>query len=153
MAIIQGVNFTGRKGLEDPSVSRWKGITAPFSRGTKGAFEPKGTRDVIWSSIVNILLTPIGTRIMLPEFGSMVPSMVFEPNDDLLMQMCRAYVFDAINRWEPRVQISRADVFRDQFDDHRLHLSLTYEIVNEGIVEERSLIVSQSTQLALGSSQ
>lgn len=145
------INTSGRQGIEDPSQSRWRGIALPFNRQPKGFFEPKGTRDVIWSSIVNILLTPLGTRIHLPEFGSRLPELLFEPNDDLLMALSRSYIQDAIAKWEPRVRIIRSDVFRDTFNEYRLHVSLAYEVVQEGIEENRSLLVSRSSTLAVES--
>lgn len=138
----------GRLGLNDPGNSRYRGIAVPFNRTPDGYFGAKGTRDVIWSSIVNILLTPIGTRIMIPEFGSRVPELVFEPNDDLLQAQARIYIFEAIQKWEPRVRLLSAVAYRDIFSDQSLHVDLSYEIVRDSTTDSRSLILSQSGQFA-----
>lgn len=147
----QGIRLPERFGIANPSNTRYRGIAAPFVYDPKGYFGVKGTRDVVWSSIVNILLTPLGWRIMLPEFGSRLPELVFEPNDDLLQGLARTYIFDALERWEPRIRLRSANVYRDVFNDQRLHVDLSYEIVEDAIIEDRSLLISSSGQLATGS--
>lgn len=130
--------------------SRWRGIATPFTRSEFGVFEAKGTIDVLWASIIAILLTPIGTRIMLPEFGSRLPEMVFEVNDTLLQEQIRSYVGDAVARWEPRVRVVEVLSFRDQYDDHSLHVSVTYEIVSDGRTVTNSFTLSSSGTLYAG---
>jgi len=127
--------------------SRWRGITTPFRVTEFGAFEPRGTLEVLWSSILAILLTPIGTRIMLPEFGSQLPELVFETNDDLLQQQVRAYVVDAVQRWEPRVRVRDVKCYRDQYDDNALHVEVTYESVTDGLVTTNQFALSSSGSL------
>jgi phage baseplate assembly protein W len=130
--------------------SRWRGITTPFRVTEFGAFEPRGTLEVLWSSILAILLTPIGTRIMLPEFGSQLPDLVFEINNDLLQQQVRAYVVDAVQRWEPRVRVRDVKCYRSQYDDHLLHVEVTYEIISDGLITTNQFALSSSGSLYSG---
>lgn len=90
---------------EVPVRHNWRGIAAPITRSGGDYFSSKKTMDLIWSSIVLILGTPVGTRIMLPEFGSSIPTLLFEPNDEVLEGLLKRYIIDAIARWEPRVNI------------------------------------------------
>jgi len=59
----------------------------------------------IRQSIADILTTPIGSRVMRREYGSLIPSLIDQPlNDALMLQVYSAAVM-AIIRWEPRVTI------------------------------------------------
>lgn len=60
----------------------------------------------IRQSIADIITTPIGSRVMRRDYGSLVPELLDMPmNDALLMQLFAATVI-AVSRWEPRIQIT-----------------------------------------------
>lgn len=62
--------------------------------------------DHIRQSVADIITTPIGSRIMRRDYGSLVPELLDRPlNDALLMQVYAATVI-AVARWEPRLQIT-----------------------------------------------
>ncbi|OLO05110.1 GPW/gp25 family protein [Salinicola socius] len=62
--------------------------------------------DHIRQSIADILTTPIGSRVMRRDYGSLLPSMIDQPlNDATLLQAYSASVM-AILRWEPRVRVT-----------------------------------------------
>ena len=58
-------------------------------------------------SILNILTTPIGTRVLRRDYGSRLPELVDAPLDGVLVADIRRATAVALNRWEPRVSISR----------------------------------------------
>lgn len=62
--------------------------------------------DHIRQSVADIITTPIGSRVMRRDYGSLVPDLLDRPmNDALLMQIYAATVI-AVSRWEPRIQIT-----------------------------------------------
>lgn len=62
--------------------------------------------DHIRQSISKILLTPIGTRVMRRDFGSLIPDLIDQPlHGKTRMQLMAASVM-AIAAWEPRVDLS-----------------------------------------------
>lgn len=124
------------RGSDDPRTSRYRGPAVPWFFQASGYFAPKGTREVIWASIVNILLTPIGTRVRKPDFGSRLYDLLFEPNDELLAALARVYIVEALRKWEPRIEVTEAEVYRDSVDDHKLTCRISYTIKAES-VEER----------------
>lgn len=128
--------------LDSAQNSRWRGPTLPFTPTPKGYFESRGTRSVILSSIMNILNTPLDSRIMMPQFGSVLHELVFEPNDDILGALAQSYVADAIARWEPRVRLNSSEIFRDQFRSDVLNIRLTYTILDGGFREQVTLRLS-----------
>ncbi|MEM1344863.1 MAG: GPW/gp25 family protein [Pseudomonadota bacterium] len=70
-------------------------------------------------SIVDILGTPIGTRVMRRDYGSEVPALIDAPiSEQTLLEFYRA-VAEALTRWEPRVvleQVRVVDVTDDAVD-------------------------------------
>ena len=66
--------------------------------------------DHIRQSIVDILTTPLGTRVMLPEYGSKLFDLVDNPTDPSLAMRIIMESAGAIARWEPRVRIHRINV-------------------------------------------
>lgn len=67
-------------------------------------------KEVIPASILNILQTPIGSRFMLPEFGSDVQELIFEPNDQVLRGLLIYRVTNALALWEKRIQVENVTV-------------------------------------------
>ncbi|MDN3562113.1 GPW/gp25 family protein [Vreelandella neptunia] len=62
--------------------------------------------DHIRQSIADIITTPIGSRVMRRDYGSLVPELIDRPmNDALLMQVYAATII-AVTQWEPRVRIT-----------------------------------------------
>lgn len=66
--------------------------------------------DHIRQSIVDILTTPLGTRVMLPKYGSKLFDLVDNPTDPSLAMRIIMESAGAIARWEPRVRIDRINV-------------------------------------------
>ncbi|MDR2164581.1 MAG: GPW/gp25 family protein [Zoogloeaceae bacterium] len=61
-------------------------------------------------SITDITTTPVGSRVMRPEYGSHLPRMVDLPVNRGLISAMQAEVVRAIGRWEPRLELSRCAV-------------------------------------------
>jgi len=79
-------------------------------------------------SIFVILLTPIGTRLQQPDFGSMLPYMVFQRIDDTFRREILSYTRDAIMRWETRISVTRAALIESNIDNNEIGISLEYLI-------------------------
>lgn len=64
-------------------------------------------------SIGDILSTPIGSRVMRRDYGSMLPDLVDQPANPVTRQLVFAATAAAIARWEPRVAIRRIAISTD----------------------------------------
>jgi len=62
--------------------------------------------ELINDSIADILSTPIGSKLFLPEFGSRLQELTFEPNDEVVKSMIRLFVYEALNKWEKRINLA-----------------------------------------------
>ncbi|WP_289181806.1 GPW/gp25 family protein [Helicobacter japonicus] len=58
-------------------------------------------------SLKRILETPLGSRVMLPEFGSKLHLLADRRLDESFKLDFYRYVAEAIERWESRVKIER----------------------------------------------
>ena len=65
---------------------QYYGIKFPFTdRNMEGFFVDLNStiQDKVASEIAHVILTPKGTRLRRPEFGTDLLKYVFEPNDDM----------------------------------------------------------------------
>ena len=85
----------------------------------------------IHESIWQILSTRPGERFYLPEFGSRLPELVFQPNDVIFRALARQFIVDAIKRWEKRVVIEAVEFSEDPSvtDQNVALIKLTYRII------------------------
>jgi phage baseplate assembly protein W len=79
-------------------------------------------------SILLLLSTRPGERVMRPEYGCDLYRLVFEPNDATTAGLAIHYVRTSIARWEPRVEILRLDAGAAVDDPCRLDIVLDYRV-------------------------
>ena len=58
----------------------------------------------VTESIVDILMTPLGSRVCLPEYGSRLYELVDRRVDSVFRADLTRFVFEAIHKWEKRVK-------------------------------------------------
>ena len=58
-------------------------------------------------SILDILLTPIGSRVCLPEYGSRLHELVDRRIDDEYRVDLTRFVYEAVSKWEHRVTLKQ----------------------------------------------
>ncbi|WP_413154863.1 GPW/gp25 family protein [Bartonella sp. cb54] len=61
--------------------------------------------DHLRQSILDILSTRIGTRVMRRDYGSRVPELIDAPVNDAFAVALYAAIAEALDRWEPRFQL------------------------------------------------
>jgi phage baseplate assembly protein W len=70
--------------------------------------------DHLRQSVQDILTTRVGERILRPEYGSDLPSLIGRPESEELRSEIINATAVAIGRFEPRITLSRVTVvFRD----------------------------------------
>ncbi|AQW80793.1 GPW/gp25 family protein [Campylobacter pinnipediorum] len=76
----------------------------------------------IEESIKDILLTPLGSRVMLPDYGSRIFELVDKKVDDEFRANLACYVIEAIQKWEKRVKIDEVRLVSAK--DHKLSFKI-----------------------------
>lgn len=70
-------------------------------------------------SIVDILTTPIGTRVLRRDYGSRVPQLIDAPLNGSTVVEVYGAIAEALDKWEPRVRLDRVvltDASRGQIE-------------------------------------
>lgn len=62
--------------------------------------------DHIRQSVSDILLTPIGSRVMRRRYGSLLSALIDQPQNAALRLQIMSACYVAILQWEPRVKLS-----------------------------------------------
>ncbi|MDO5562511.1 MAG: GPW/gp25 family protein [Synergistaceae bacterium] len=93
-------------------------------------------------SIHDILTTPIGTRVMRPEYGSDIPRLVDQPmNKAWQLQMFTA-VASALDKWEPRIKLGKVSI--SSVGNGYAEISVKYTIVETGEVVTTVITAARS---------
>ena len=87
----------------------------------------------IEESIKDILLTPLGSRVMLPDYGSRIFELIDRKVDDEFRADLACYVIEAVEKWETRVKIDEVKLI--SLKDHRLNFKIVLTSGNEIGVE------------------
>lgn len=91
-------------------------------------------KDKIHDSIYTILSTKIGERFMLPEFGSKLHMVLFEPNTFVFQDLVQFYVRDALTKWERRINVLDVKVITE-VEGNVVPVEITYQIANSNVVD------------------
>ena len=121
-----------------------------FGRGM--AFPPRVGTDgrIAWSegaanvreAIAIILTTEARERIMLPEFGGGLRTMLFEPNNVTTRARIQAAITDSLAAWEPRIAVSQVTVEEDPSDPRSAIATIVYTLVATQSQEKVTLSVT-----------
>lgn len=88
--------------------------------------------DHLKQSIIDILTTPIGTRVMRRNYGSRLYQLVDAPMNNATLVDLYSATAEALAQWEPRFRLSRVQT--DNAAPGAVVLSLQGEYVPEGRV-------------------
>ena len=93
-------------------------------------------------SIGDILSTPIGSRVMRREYGSLVPALIDKPDNLATQTRFFAAAASALMRWEPRLKVDRMSIARDPERLGRISLEITGSYVGSFGRESAPLTLS-----------
>lgn len=87
--------------------------------------------ELIKRDILNTFATPLGSRVMIPGFGTRIYDYLFDPFDEFTKS---AIIEDAVNviQSEPRVELVSVDVFQE---DQALNIVLILLFKPESITD------------------
>ena len=89
----------------------------------------------IRQSIMLLLTTVPGERVMRPDYGCPLNRLIFWPNDATTAGLAIHYVRQAIRRFEPRVQIVQLDAGAHPNDPAMLLITLKYRVRETGATD------------------
>lgn len=109
-----------------------KGISLNIFNDTTHSSDTCSGEEKINASIKMILSTRPGERVFMPEFGSNLFRVVFEPNDMIAADMIKLYVGDSLQKWEKRIVVQSITVGTEG-EENVVPVSIYYTFRNSNV--------------------
>jgi phage baseplate assembly protein W len=108
----------------------------------------------IKNSLQNLFSTKPGERFLFPEYGLDLQEFLFSPITELNGNIIGTKIFTTINNWEPRVIVSRVNVFTDP-DNNQYLINIIIDVPTLNITTtlETSLDIKKQSFTILPTSQ
>jgi phage baseplate assembly protein W len=115
----------------------WSFVHPQFDRGAANAgLEVSATGAIatvagdaaVRQALLLLLTTQPGERVMRPEYGCDLHRLVFAPNDATTHGLAIHYVRQAVESWEPRVDLLHIDAAAAGDDAARMDIVLRYRV-------------------------
>lgn len=110
------------------------GITLPLKRGESGFFEQAfSSYEQAKSNLKNLLLTKQGERVMQPNFGTGLHSLLFEQLTDDFQGKLTDTITKSVNYWLPYINIEEIDIkMTDEMRDmNRADMNVKFTVGNQ----------------------
>lgn len=122
-----------------------RGWSFPFRfDSASGAVGLSEFEENIRQCITIILATRPGERQMLPAFGCRIHELLFAPNTTTTGLIAEGHVRDALERWEPRVEVERVNAAPDATG--ALRVEVLYRVIATDTVQNVVHVVSNTDQ-------
>ena len=82
----------------------------------------------IRQAILIILRTALGERVMRPDFGAGLETLVFEPVNTTTMALTKHRVEQGLVTWEPRIDVNDVQVTTDPLMRNTLRIAIGYTV-------------------------
>ena len=113
-------------------------IVFPFRLDDRNQIGMVADHQAIRQSINVIINTVPGERVMRPEFGCEIHSLIFWPANHQTAALAERYVKEALTRWEPRIDLHEIEVTPGTADRGELFIKVEYSLKGEH--DPRSLV-------------
>jgi phage baseplate assembly protein W len=104
------------------------GLAFPLQVDHRGAVALTHGEEDIAQAIELILGTVPGERPMRAEFGCNVHDFVFDTIDAAMVGKVDAAIRDALERWEPRIEVTDIDFDLTGADEGRLDITIRFRV-------------------------
>lgn len=91
-------------------MEKFLGSPYPIIKNPHGFFKTQSGVSQIKSDLLVLLLTNPGERVFLPDFGTPLKELIFEPNDASLAAKAKSMIINSIKTWEPRIAVTDIQV-------------------------------------------
>lgn len=113
----------------------------PLRIGSAGYFATNDTlEDAVKEDIRHVIMTNKGERVMMPEYGSDVIKMLFEPLTESSKAKLNSLISEAIKRWVPKAHLiwvaitvkedlSQKELVYLPLDTHTILVTISYSVI------------------------
>lgn len=114
----------------------WSDFDIKLNTQTDGDITKKVDIDSVKNSILNIVSTITGQRVMLPTFAENGFDILFEPMDEMTARDLGERILNGILEWEDRIEIEELNVVAN-YDRNLYEFLLKFSII--GLNEQGEL--------------
>lgn len=107
-----------------------------------GDIKAETNNDAIKQSMLSILLTSPGERVMKPEFGCDLRGLLFNPFDEITARSIGNVIKNSLTNFEPRINLQEVLVITN-YDDQVYEAEIEYSIVNQSGTESLKVILQR----------
>lgn len=100
----------------------------PVGVEANGSISRSSYEENIRESILLILGTSKGERLMRPEFGCSIHDYVYSTMDTLTRRMIENAVYEALVAWEPRIEVNEIKTLTEKALEGKLLISIDYKV-------------------------
>ncbi|TNJ06612.1 baseplate assembly protein [Aeromonas veronii] len=108
----------------------WLGMNAANGRAISAT-------DHIIQSVRDILITPVGSRVMRRDYGSELFYLIDMPQHQATRLRLMAATVQALINWEPRITVTRVDVLGGGMDG-ALTIEITWQRKDGGVLDSKT---------------
>lgn len=97
-------------------------------------------------NLKSLLLTRLGERYMLPDFGTRLLNILFEPNTDLLSIDIQGMLAESVGYWLPYISLQAVDVKTSESHQeltNEVEISITYSVLDSFSTDSIKLTINQ----------
>jgi phage baseplate assembly protein W len=104
------------------------GVSFPLRVDRLGGVALSSGDEDVREAIMVILGTAPGERPMRPEFGCGIHNSIFDSIDAAMLGRIEHDIWEALDRWEPRIELLNVDFDLSRVGDGVLVIELTYVV-------------------------
>jgi uncharacterized protein len=105
-----------------------KGWKYPVELDRMGGIATSAFDELVRQSILVILGTAFGERVMRPLFGCEIHELVFAPNNLHTSTLAADFCVQALTKWEPRIQDIEVQAESSEEESNRLDIHIKYKL-------------------------
>ena len=105
-----------------------KGWKFPITIDEKGGMTPSNSEEKIKESILIILKTAKGERVMRPDFGCDIHDYTFSVINSSTLTMIKSAIEEALILWEPRIDVITVETSTERISEGTLLINIHYKV-------------------------
>ncbi len=105
-----------------------RGWKFPITIDERGSIALSEYDKKIRESILIILSTAKGERLMRPDFGCDIHDFAFTVINTSILTLIKSAVKEALLLWEPRIEVLDVETFTEKINDGILSIGINYKI-------------------------
>jgi hypothetical protein len=106
-------------------------VSFPIHLDDRNQMAMVGGDAAIRQSMYLIVMTVPGERVMRPDFGCEIHSLIFHPANEETAITAKRYVEEALHRWEPRIILREVVVTPGAHERGELLIEVRYELKDQ----------------------